>query len=110
VMGPLLPPAILRQPKRGFMVPLARWLRGPLAEMAGALLSEPGLRRRGLLAFPPVRQLVADHHAGRRSHADRLFALMMLELWQRAFWDEWPARRRAVFAEVDRAPGGGSRG
>jgi len=110
VMGPLLPPAILRRPKRGFMVPLAHWLRGPLAEMAGDLLSEAALRRRGLLAFPPVRQLVVDHHAGRRSHADRLFALMMLELWQRAFWDEWPARRRAVFAEVDRAPGGGSRG
>ena len=106
VMGPLLPPAILRQPKRGFMDPLSRWLRGPLAEMAGDLLSEPVLRRRGLLAVLTVRRLIADHNAGRRNHADRLFALMMLELWQRAFWDEWPERRRAVFAEVDRAPGG----
>ena len=106
VMGPLLPPEILRQPKQGFMVPLAHWLRGPLAEMTGDLLSESVLRRRGLLAVAPVRRLIDDHNRGRRNHADRLFALMVLELWQRTFWDEWPVRRRAVFADVESAEGG----
>jgi asparagine synthase (glutamine-hydrolysing) len=105
VMGPLLPPAILRRPKRGFSVPLGSWLRGPLAAMAADLLSETRLRRRGLLAPAAVRRLVDEHRAGRRNHADRLFALMVLELWQEAFWDEWPGRRRALFAEIERAPG-----
>ena len=109
-MEPLLPPATLARPKRGFSVPLARWLRGPLAELAADLLSEARLRRRGLLRPAPVVRLIDEHRAGRRSHADRLFALMVLELWQQAFWDDWPARRRAVFAAVDAAPRGGSGG
>jgi asparagine synthase (glutamine-hydrolysing) len=101
VVAPLLPPETMKQPKRGFSVPLARWLRGPLAELAADLLSEARLRRRGLLEPAAVGRLVAEHRAGRRSHADRLFALMVLELWQQAYWDEWPARRRAVFEGLD---------
>ena len=101
VMGPLLPAETMKQPKRGFSVPLARWLRGPLAELAGDLLSEARLRRRGLLAAAPVRRLIAEHQAGHRNHADRLFALIVLELWQQAYWDDWAGRRRAVLAGLD---------
>jgi asparagine synthase (glutamine-hydrolysing) len=104
VAGPLLPPEILGRPKRGFSVPLAEWLRGPLAPMAADLLSESRLNRRGLLAPTVVRRLLDEHRAGRRDHADRLFALMVLELWFQTFWDEWPGRRRAIMAEVERAP------
>ena len=109
VMRPLLPRETLGRPKRGFSVPLASWLRGPLAGLAADLLAESRLRRRGLLDVARVRRVIDDHHTGRRSHADRIFALMVLELWQQAFWDEWPARRRAVLADLDRAPQGGDR-
>ncbi len=103
-MGAVLPPVTLRLPKRGFSVPLARWLRGPLAALAADLLSESTIRRRGLLAVAPVRRLIEEHTAGRRNHADRLFALMVLELWQQAYADGFAARRAAVLADVDRAP------
>jgi asparagine synthase (glutamine-hydrolysing) len=106
VMGPSLPPEILRRPKRGFSVPLATWLRGPLAEMSLELLSETRLRQRGLVATEPVSRLIHEHRSGRRNHADRLFALMVLELWQQAFWDGWPARRAAVLAQVEAGDGG----
>jgi asparagine synthase (glutamine-hydrolysing) len=100
-MGPSLPAEILRGPKRGFSVPLTTWLRGPLAQMCGDLLSPARLRRRGLLAPAPVARLLDEHRSRRRSHADRLFALMVLELWQETFWDSWAARRAALFAAVD---------
>jgi len=48
-----------------------------------------------------VGRLLAEHRAGRRSHADRLFALIVLELWQQAYWDDWAGRRRAALAELD---------
>ncbi len=37
--APLLPPAIVRGPKRGFCTPVAAWLRGPLEELARDLLA-----------------------------------------------------------------------
>ncbi len=104
-MRPLLPPEIMTRPKRGFSVPLATWLRGALAELAADLLSEGRMRRRGLIEWAPVRRLIDEHGSGRRNHADRLFALMVLELWQAAFWDQWAARRAAVFADVDAGRG-----
>jgi asparagine synthase (glutamine-hydrolysing) len=104
-MAPLLPPEIMTRPKRGFSVPLATWFRGALSGLAADLLSEARLGRRGLIEWAPVRRLIDEHRSGRRNHADRLFALMVLELWQAAFWDQWAARRAAAFADVDAGPG-----
>lgn len=77
----LVPGAILDGPKQGFMIPLARWLREDLREMAQDLLSDAAVRRRGYVTPAYVRWLMAEHQSGRRNHADQLYALMVLELW-----------------------------
>ena len=37
-----------------------------------------------------VRKLVDEHHTGRADHAQRLYALLMLELWWEASKEETP--------------------
>ncbi|HET7343431.1 MAG TPA: asparagine synthase C-terminal domain-containing protein, partial [Methylomirabilota bacterium] len=82
-----LPPAVLHHRKQGFMVPLARWLRGDLRPLLEDLLEPGRVRRRGLFRVEVVEALKAEHLAGRRSHADRLWTLMMAELWLREYLD-----------------------
>ncbi|MBN1131337.1 MAG: asparagine synthase (glutamine-hydrolyzing) [Chitinispirillaceae bacterium] len=77
----VLPQKMLSLPKRGFMVPIARWLREDLREMAGDLLSEETVRRRGYLNPAYVQWLVSEHASGRRNFSDRLFSLCVLEIW-----------------------------
>lgn len=77
----LVPDAILDGPKQGFMMPLARWLREDLREMAQDLLSDEAIRRRGYVTPAYVRWLLEEHQSGRRNFADQLYALMVLELW-----------------------------
>lgn len=77
----LVPDAILNGPKQGFMIPLARWLREDLHEMARDLLSDDAIRRRGYVKPEYVQWLMAEHQSGRRNYADQLYALMVLELW-----------------------------
>lgn len=77
----LVPGAVLDAPKQGFMIPLARWLREDLREMAQDLLSDTAVRRRGYVTPDYVRWLMAEHQSGRRNFADQLYALMVLELW-----------------------------
>ena len=83
----VLPPAVLRHRKQGFMVPLARWLREDLRPLLDDLLGAESLRARGLFRVEEVERLRAEHAAGARSHADRLWTLMMAELWLREYLD-----------------------
>jgi asparagine synthase (glutamine-hydrolysing) len=79
----LLPDRILRAPKQGFMVPMARWLREDLREMTHTLLSDDVVRDRGYVKPAYVRWLLENHESGRRNFSDQLYALMVLELWHR---------------------------
>jgi asparagine synthase (glutamine-hydrolysing) len=75
-----LPGSILDRPKQGFSVPLAGWLRGELREYSRELLLDPASF--GATRFRPraVEALLDGHDAG-RDHSQRIWALMMLELW-----------------------------
>ena len=83
----LLPSAILHRPKMGFGVPVDRWFRGPLQAELRAVLLDPLARSRGLFRPEAVAALLDEHTQGRRDHAYRLWALLMLELWFRKYLD-----------------------
>ena len=79
----ILPKRITAAHKRGFMLPLARWLREDLREMSRDLLSDQAIRRRGYVNPAYVQWLLSEHDSGRRNFSDQLYALMVLELWHR---------------------------
>jgi asparagine synthase (glutamine-hydrolysing) len=83
----VLPAAVLTHRKQGFMIPLAQWLRTDLRPLLDDLLAPEQVRARGLFDVGVVEDLKAEHAAARRSHADRLWALMMAELWLREYLD-----------------------
>ena len=91
----VLPPAVLSHRKRGFMIPLARWLREDLRPLMDDLLGPEQVRARGLFRVEAVERLRAEHVAGRRSHSDRLWTLMMAELWLREYLDRGGSWRLA---------------
>jgi len=80
---PLLTPAHWSTPKRGFDIPAAAWLRGPLKNAAEELLLGDRTRQRGVLDSGRVGALWAEHQQRITDHARRLWALMMLEGWLR---------------------------
>jgi len=82
----LLPPPILSRRKKGFGLPLGRWMREELGEPSRQLLTDRTFRERGLLDEQQVRRLLDEHRAG-VDHGERLWNLTVLELWFRAFVD-----------------------
>ena len=92
-----LPGEVLHAPKAGFGLPVDRWLRGPLREMASDLLTGPSAVRS--YAEPrAVAPLLEEHLSGRRNHDDRLWALLCLELWHRTFIDRGQAPTKVMGA------------
>lgn len=75
-----------RQPKMGFAVPLATWLRGPLREACGDLLAAAAAPPHGWL-MPGAREAL-ERDLARDVHrsADRIWTAMMYEAWRRR-WD-----------------------
>jgi len=87
-LGDLLPPEILRGPKRGFSAPVGAWLRAGLRSYAEEFLIR---RPRALPEFfrpEGVRALWEEHQTGRHNHAMRLWALLVFEVWFRTWMDE----------------------
>lgn len=87
---PWLPDDVLDRPKMGFGVPLARWLRTDLRELAWDTLTSDTARSRGLFDPPAVSRLLQDHQAG-VDHSTRLWALLQFELWAQEHLDRAPA-------------------
>src|SRR5437867_4323417 len=83
----VLPREVLTHRKQGFMIPLATWLRRDLRPLLDDLLAPDRVRARGLFEVRVVEALKAEHHRGARGHADRLWTLMMAELWMREYLD-----------------------
>ncbi len=81
----LVPRSILERRKQGFGVPLAEWLRGDLRPMLGDATAS--LAKRWIVEGPEVRRLFDEHQSGAADHRDRLFVLLVLELWAQKFLD-----------------------
>ena len=79
--GDLLPAGVFDRPKRGFAVPLARWLREDLKEEMCDTLLDPDLADRGIFRSEALAGLIADHLGGRADHGHRLWALLVLARW-----------------------------
>jgi asparagine synthase (glutamine-hydrolysing) len=85
-----LPAPVLDRPKKGFPIPMGRWLRGEAREFARDLLAPQTVRHRGLFSPDAVGRLLGEHEAGRAEHGAVLWALLSVELWHRAFLDGAP--------------------
>ncbi|MFQ5657300.1 MAG: asparagine synthase (glutamine-hydrolyzing), partial [Candidatus Methylomirabilales bacterium] len=84
----VLPREVLSHRKQGFMIPLGRWLRTDLRDMMSNLLSSERVQARGLFNPTVVEELKQEHLSGTRSHSDRLWTLMIIELWMQQYLDE----------------------
>jgi asparagine synthase (glutamine-hydrolysing) len=78
----VLPPAFDRARKQGFSIPLSAWLQaGPWRDYFRAVLLDPGQR---LFDHASIEDMLQAEGRG-RANAERLFGLVMFELWRREY-------------------------
>jgi asparagine synthase (glutamine-hydrolysing) len=80
-----LPASVLHRKKMGFGVPVSDWLAGEHAEWMRGILLDPAALGREILQRRAVEEIISDHTSRRADHGERLWALVCLELWFRAF-------------------------
>lgn len=82
-LRPLVPEAVLTRSKMGFPVPFGSWLRGAFRPVLDEYVLNSRALDRKLFMPDTLRRIVDEHVTGTRSHADRLWLLINLELWLR---------------------------
>jgi asparagine synthase (glutamine-hydrolysing) len=76
----LLPPAVLAPRKRGFSVPMAQWLRGPLRPALEEALADRQIQSSGIFRMKELRALAEEHWSGRDRRG---------QLWSYLFFVRW---------------------
>jgi len=80
-----LPEAIVNLPKLGFETPVDRWFRTRWVPRMPEWLWGPDSFLPSVLQPETMQRMVDDHREGRRDHSVRLYTLLTLEFWGRAF-------------------------
>jgi len=81
----ILPKEILNRPKRGFDVPINKWLRKELKDFSYDMLLNNSMSQ-GVLQKNEIRLLMEENYLGKRDFSKIIWTLLMLELWMREYF------------------------
>jgi asparagine synthase (glutamine-hydrolysing) len=81
VMKDSLPKELINRRKKGFGVPIAKWVKGPLRELFGDLFSYDRIKQEGFLNPDYVTCLLRDHLTNKKDNRKQLWTLLVWELW-----------------------------
>ncbi len=94
----LVPREVIYRKKQGFAIPIRQWFRDQLAAPIRALLLSEQALARGYFDPKAVKRTLDEHIGGKRNHASRLWALLVLEIWHRLMIDQTLKPGDEVFA------------
>lgn len=94
-----VPRELVERPKKGFSVPIGRWLRGELRGWAADLLDPQRLRSDGYLDAELIQRCWRQHQSGRADRSTQLWNVLMFQAWL----DTWRAHRSQPMRQRARA-------
>ncbi len=82
-----LPQKIIYRQKKGFGIPLARWLNADLKSFMLDHLNEERIRRQGLFHYPYIKRLIDQQLAKSHDHREPLWTLLVFQVWYDKYID-----------------------
>lgn len=84
-MEGILPDNVLNRKKKGFGMPVAKWISNELKPLVLDVFSEVKIKREGIFQSAYINQLLADHFAKRKDNRKQLWTLLIFELWRQKY-------------------------
>ena len=95
-MRGVVPDTIIDRPKKGFPVPLAQWLRGPLRPFLREQLLANGSACARYLDRNEIARILIQHEQERQDRSGELWSLLVFETWHRKFVEQTQQRRHVA--------------
>jgi asparagine synthase (glutamine-hydrolysing) len=81
----ILPDEIIDRRKKGFGIPITRWLRNELREFMLDCLGEAKIKRQGFFNYAYIRKLIDDHLEKRVDNRKALWSLLVFQIWHETY-------------------------
>jgi asparagine synthase (glutamine-hydrolysing) len=85
LMEDKLPKHIVHRKKKGFGIPVAKWLAEDLKDFCDGTLSKTAVQNAGFFNYAYVEKLKREHFEKKRNHAKKLWTLLVFQLWYNAW-------------------------
>ncbi|MGH7909920.1 MAG: asparagine synthase (glutamine-hydrolyzing) [Thermodesulfobacteriota bacterium] len=76
-----VPRNLLERPKQGFVIPLAKWIKGELSSLVRNYLNEERLKREGIFNPSVVTSCVKDFSNG-SINVNKVWFILMFQMWK----------------------------
>ena len=85
-MAPYLPAQTINRPKKGFGIPVAKWLKGDFKPIVDQFLCESFIKKQGVFQWKYVSNLLLEHERGYKDRRKELWTLLMFQWWYSKFF------------------------
>jgi asparagine synthase (glutamine-hydrolysing) len=82
VLDKYIPRELVDRPKQGFVAPLSRWLKGELHQLVNEYLNEDRLGKEGIFNSEVVSSYVKDFYNGVSINANKIWFLLIFQMWK----------------------------
>jgi asparagine synthase (glutamine-hydrolysing) len=83
----ILPDAIIQRKKKGFGIPISKWLTNELKSYMLDYLGEERIKKQGYFNYPYIKGLIDDHLHKRKDHRKLLWTLLIFQIWHERFFE-----------------------
>ena len=80
-----LPQEVVYRKKKGFANPVDSWLRQQMQRFVADCLLNPHAAVHRYFDQEYIREIIADHKAGRQNYLRHIYLLISFELWHQKF-------------------------
>lgn len=98
-----LPADIVRRPKKGFGIPVAKWLKSDFKHYVDHLLCEDFIEKQALFNWSSVEALLNEHNQNRVDRRKELWTLLMFQWWWAKFFDTTGDIESPIKASADKS-------
>ena len=81
-MSGKVPDSIITRKKRGFHLPVSKYIKNQLKDFTLTHLSENIINSFGIFNYNYISSLISEHMAGKRDNGQKIWALLCFSLWQ----------------------------
>jgi len=82
IMKDKLPANIINRPKKGFGLPVAKWITKELKDFTLDLLNEQSIKKQGIFNYQEIKKLLEDHLTKKADHRKKIWTLIVFQMWQ----------------------------